>query len=127
MLFSGGDGGSADREHQRRREEEEEDRRRKEQGKEKRTRRNGVKKPHKRSDVNILLLGDPGTSKSQLLSYVQSLTPRGVYTSGKGSSAVGLTASVVRDPETRELVLESGGEWGGTDPMTMRGDEIGGG
>ena len=52
--------------------------------------------------------GDPGTSKSQLLSYVHKLSPRGVYTSGKGSSAVGLTASVVRDPETKDLVLESG-------------------
>ncbi len=62
----------------------------------------------KRGDINILLCGDPGTSKSQLLSFVHKLSPRGVYTSGKGSSAVGLTASVVRDPETRELVLESG-------------------
>ena len=62
----------------------------------------------KRGDINILLCGDPGTSKSQLLGYVHKLSPRGVYTSGKGSSAVGLTASVVRDPETREVVLESG-------------------
>ena len=65
-------------------------------------------KLHKRGDINILLCGDPGTSKSQLLSYVHKLSSRGVYTSGKGSSAVGLTASVVRDPETRDLVLESG-------------------
>lgn len=43
-----------------------------------------------------------------MIGYVHKLSPRGVYTSGKGSSAVGLTASVVRDPETRELVLESG-------------------
>jgi len=63
---------------------------------------------HQRGDINILLCGDPGTSKSQLLSYVHKLTPRGIYTSGKGSSAVGLTASVVRDPETRDMVLESG-------------------
>jgi len=62
----------------------------------------------KRGDINILLCGDPGTSKSQLLSYVHKIAPRGVYTSGKGSSAVGLTASIIRDPETRELVLESG-------------------
>ena len=61
---------------------------------------------HKRGDINILLCGDPGTSKSQLLSYVHKLSSRGIYTSGKGSSAVGLTASVVRDPETRDLVLE---------------------
>jgi DNA replication licensing factor MCM4 len=65
-------------------------------------------KLNKRGDINILLCGDPGTSKSQLLSYVNKLSSRGVYTSGKGSSAVGLTASVVRDPETRDLVLESG-------------------
>ena len=63
-------------------------------------------KIHKRGDINILLCGDPGTSKSQLLSYVHKLSSRGIYTSGKGSSAVGLTASVVRDPETRDLVLE---------------------
>lgn len=47
-------------------------------------------------------------SKSQLLLYVHKLSPRGIYTSGKGSSAVGLTASVIRDSETKELVsLES--------------------
>ena len=63
---------------------------------------------HQRSDINVLLCGDPGTSKSQLLAYVHKMTPRGIYTSGKGSSAVGLTASVVRDPETKDMVLESG-------------------
>ncbi|GKY99972.1 hypothetical protein MPSEU_000950800 [Mayamaea pseudoterrestris] len=68
----------------------------------------GKQKLHKRGDINILMVGDPGTSKSQLLAYVNKLSARGVYTSGKGSSAVGLTASVVRDPETRDLVLESG-------------------
>jgi DNA replication licensing factor MCM4 len=68
----------------------------------------GKQRNKKRSDINILLCGDPGTSKSQLLSYVHKLSTRGVYTSGKGSSAVGLTASVVRDPETKDLVLESG-------------------
>ena len=46
-------------------------------------------KQGKRGDINILLCGDPGTSKSQLLSYVHQISPRGVYTSGKGSSAVG--------------------------------------
>jgi DNA replication licensing factor MCM4 len=61
-----------------------------------------------RADVNILLCGDPGTSKSQLLQYVHNLMPRGQYTSGKGSSAVGLTAYVTRDPETRQLVLQTG-------------------
>lgn len=60
-----------------------------------------------RSDVNILLCGDPGTSKSQLLQYVYGLVPRGQYTNGKGSSAVGLTAYVTKDPETRQLVLQT--------------------
>ncbi|KKA26739.1 hypothetical protein TD95_000889 [Thielaviopsis punctulata] len=64
--------------------------------------------PKYRGDINILLCGDPSTSKSQMLGYVHKIAPRGVYTSGKGSSAVGLTAYVTRDPETRQLVLESG-------------------
>ncbi|KAF0683439.1 Aste57867_24564 [Aphanomyces stellatus] len=67
-----------------------------------------IQKKQTRSDLNVLLCGDPGTSKSQLLSYVHKLAPRGIYTSGKGSSAVGLTASVIRDMETGDLVLESG-------------------
>ncbi|VDL71979.1 unnamed protein product [Nippostrongylus brasiliensis] len=61
-----------------------------------------------RSEINILLCGDPGTSKSQLLQYVYRLLPRSQYTSGKGSSAVGLTASVSRDADTRQLVLQTG-------------------
>ncbi|KAI1843330.1 hypothetical protein JX265_007804 [Neoarthrinium moseri] len=64
--------------------------------------------PRYRGDINVLLCGDPSTSKSQLLKYVHKIAPRGVYTSGKGSSATGLTAYVSRDPETRQLVLESG-------------------
>ncbi|CAI5730225.1 unnamed protein product [Hyaloperonospora brassicae] len=67
-----------------------------------------VKRKSMRSDMNVLLCGDPGTSKSQLLSYVHKLSPRSIYTSGKGSSAVGLTASLIRDMETNDLVLESG-------------------
>jgi DNA replication licensing factor MCM4 len=42
------------------------------------------------------------------LTYINKLTPRGVYTSGKGSSTVGLTAYISRDPETKEIILESG-------------------
>ncbi|EIN14579.1 MCM-domain-containing protein [Punctularia strigosozonata HHB-11173 SS5] len=64
--------------------------------------------PRYRGDINVLMVGDPGTSKSQILSYVHKLAPRGVYTSGKGSSAVGLTAYVTRDPDSKQLVLESG-------------------
>ncbi|ORX58496.1 MCM-domain-containing protein [Piromyces finnis] len=61
-----------------------------------------------RGDINILLLGDPGTAKSQLLKFVSQVAPVAVYTSGKGSSAAGLTASVIRDPGSREFYLEGG-------------------
>ncbi|KAH3903271.1 probable Minichromosome maintenance protein 5 [Saccharomycodes ludwigii] len=61
-----------------------------------------------RGDINVLLLGDPGTAKSQLLKFVEKVSPIAVYTSGKGSSAAGLTASVQRDPTTREFYLEGG-------------------
>lgn len=68
----------------------------------------GAGGPRYRGDINVLLVGDPGVSKSQILSYVHKIAPRGVYTSGKGSSAVGLTAYVTRDPDSKQLVLESG-------------------
>uniref|UniRef100_A0A1B6D033 DNA replication licensing factor MCM5 n=2 Tax=Clastoptera arizonana TaxID=38151 RepID=A0A1B6D033_9HEMI len=62
----------------------------------------------RRGDINVLLLGDPGTAKSQLLKFVEKVSPIGVYTSGKGSSAAGLTASVIRDPATHNFVMEGG-------------------
>jgi len=61
-----------------------------------------------RGNLNILLMGDPGIAKSQLLKYISHISPRGVYTTGKGSSGVGLTAAVVKDPVTNDLVLEGG-------------------
>lgn len=89
----------------------------------------------RRGDINLLMLGDPGTAKSQLLKFVERCSPIGVelplicysllsdslnclhlsvvlccqvYTSGKGSSAAGLTASVLRDPTTRGFIMEGG-------------------
>ncbi|PNY25268.1 DNA helicase [Tolypocladium capitatum] len=63
---------------------------------------------HIRGDINVLLLGDPGTAKSQVLKYVEKTAHRAVFATGQGASAVGLTASVRRDPLTSEWTLEGG-------------------
>jgi DNA replication licensing factor MCM5 len=61
-----------------------------------------------RGDINILLIGDPSTAKSQFLKFVERVAPISVYTSGKGSSAAGLTASIIRDQSSGEFQLEGG-------------------
>jgi DNA replication licensing factor MCM5 len=61
-----------------------------------------------RGDINVLLLGDPSVAKSQFLKFIIQVAPIGVYTSGKGNSAAGLTASVLRDAASGEFQLEGG-------------------
>jgi len=61
-----------------------------------------------RGDINVCVVGDPSTAKSQFLKMVSDFSPRAVYTSGKASSAAGLTAAVVRDEESGEFVIEAG-------------------
>ena len=60
-----------------------------------------------RGDVNVLLVGDPGTAKSEILKYAARIAPRGLYTSGRGSTAAGLTAAVVRE-KSGLMMLEAG-------------------
>merc|ERR1719319_7927 len=61
-----------------------------------------------RGDINVCVVGDPSTAKSQFLKMVSDFSPRAVYTSGKASTAAGLTAAVVRDEESGEFVIEAG-------------------
>lgn len=62
----------------------------------------------RRGDINVLLLGDPGTAKSQILKFAEQVAPIGVYTSGKGSSAAGLTASVIKQGANQRFAIEGG-------------------
>ena len=73
----------------------------------------GTRKPrpgggYKRGDIHLLFVGDPGTGKSEILKSAIEISPRGLYTSGKGSTAVGLTAAVIKDNETGQMNLEAG-------------------
>lgn len=61
-----------------------------------------------RGDINVCIVGDPSCAKSQFLKYTSGLVPRSVYTSGKSSSAAGLTATVAKEPETGEFCIEAG-------------------
>jgi len=61
-----------------------------------------------RGEINILLVGDPSTAKSQCLKFTNSIMPRSVYTSGKASSAAGLTAAIAKDSDSGEFVIEAG-------------------
>lgn len=60
-----------------------------------------------RGDINVFLVGDPGTAKSEMLKFCSRIAPRGLYTSGRGSTAAGLTAAVVRD-KSGIMMLEAG-------------------
>lgn len=70
-----------------------------------------IKKPdnsYKRGDIHVLFVGDPGTGKSEILKSAVEISPRGLYTSGKGASAVGITAAVIKDTDTGQMNLEAG-------------------
>jgi len=72
------------------------------------TRLKKVDGTYRRGDIHVLFVGDPGTGKSEILKSAVNISPRALYTSGKGSTAVGLTAAVVKDPDTGTMSLEAG-------------------
>lgn len=72
------------------------------------TRKKKLSGAYKRGDIHVLFVGDPGTGKSEILKSAVEISPRGLYTSGKGSTAVGLTAAVIKDADTGQMNLEAG-------------------
>ncbi len=72
------------------------------------TRKKKIDGRYRRGDIHVLFVGDPGTGKSEILKSAVNISPRALYTSGKGSTAVGLTAAVVKDPDIGSMSLEAG-------------------
>ena len=72
------------------------------------TRRKKLGGGYKRGDIHFLVVGDPGTGKSEILKGAIEISPRGLYTSGKGSTGVGLTAAVIKETDTGQMNLEAG-------------------